>query len=230
MTDHAQDQADELEALESIFADEFTLKNPGETPASFFVVIPVDTEPGEDPVHTELHITYTESYPEDVPVIKLENSEGLEEETEAELMEHIQAQAQENIGTAMVFTLHAAAKEWIETRLQRDRDDREAKKKAEEEEKLRRELEEATKGTLITPESFRAWWADFRETELPKYHDLSGMKKKTRPTGRQLFEADSSLQNSDLALSSAEEQTVEVDMAVFEGLDLDDIDAELDDE
>ncbi|TPX64743.1 hypothetical protein SpCBS45565_g05630 [Spizellomyces sp. 'palustris'] len=250
MTDHAEEQANELEALRSIFPDEFEELDAG-PPAAFRIHIKPEDIP-EDVAHLDpslyLTITYTETYPDTLPELSLTDVTGLNEEDTHTLLESINECAREYVGMAMVFTLAASAKETFE-RLLQEQSERKATKEAariaaEEEAERQRHA-----GTRVTPANFDIWKAKFLEEiagilKQPKGEELltpaqraaaavggllESLKggKGTKLTGRQLFEKDQSLAESDMAF--IEEGDVTVDVELFEGmedLDLDDEDEE----
>ena len=83
------------------------------------------------------------------------------------------------------------------------------------------------KGTKVTLDNFMEWKRKYHE-EIGKAEKerLALEKNKLKLTGRQLFERDASLANSDLQFIGKDEDVVAVDESLFQ--DLDDLD--LDDE
>ncbi len=106
-----------------------------------------------------LAVEYPEAYPDEAPVVTLRarGVHAIADDSLAELHALLAGVAQDNLGTAMVFSMHAAAKEWLDGLLAA------AKAHAEEAQAdaRRREADadiaRATAGTLITAESFAAW-------------------------------------------------------------------------
>ncbi|KAJ3145966.1 hypothetical protein HDU86_000590 [Geranomyces michiganensis] len=240
MTDYAEEQANELEALLSIFPDEFRIVDPG-PPARF----QIDVRPEEDlitdadgipqPVSFTLEIQYTETYPETVPEISIIDNVGLDEEDE--LMTELRGVAEDSVGMGMGFALAASAKE-IAERILIDRAERHqaaetARVAAEEEaERLRHA------GTRVTAESFEQWKADFiaeiaailktkggEELLTPAQSAAAAVAglldpvkaKGGRLTGRQMFMRDRNLAISDAALMEAGDVTVDAEL--FEGME-----------
>ncbi|TPX56206.1 hypothetical protein PhCBS80983_g04680 [Powellomyces hirtus] len=252
MTDYAEEQANELEVLLSIFPDEFRVTDAG-PPATF----QIDVRPEEDiirnedgiaqPVTFALEITYTETYPDTVPVVTVVENVGLMEEDA--LLAELGRIAEESVGMAMGFTLAASAKE-IAERLLTERAEREAEEAAkrvaaeEEAERLRHA------GTRVTAVTFDQWKAGFLgeiaailrsgrggEDQLtPAQRSAAAVAGLLDPvkakggklTGRQLFEKDRSLASSDMA--HMEDGDVTVDADLFEGMEDLDIDEEDDEE
>ncbi|KAI9106150.1 ubiquitin-conjugating enzyme/RWD-like protein [Phlyctochytrium arcticum] len=248
MTDYGEEQASELEVLTSIFPDEFELLAPG-PPAHFQIhVIPESVPTADIPSDPQCHleVTYTETYPDTIPELAVVNAQGLDESEVEQLEEELRSVGEESLGMAMIFTLASECKDRFE-RILEERADR--FEKAEEERIAREDEAERIRhqGTRVTAESFEQWRASFMAEivgilKQPKGEDLltpaqraaasvgglldlkSG--KSTRLNGRQLFEKDKSLAKSDMAYM--EEGDVDVDVALFEGME--DLDLEDEDE
>jgi hypothetical protein len=154
--------------------------------------------------------------------------ENLEESDVEALQSELSQLASENLGMVMVFTLVSATQEWLGRHI-------EDVKRREEEEKERkiREAEEAERkrfeGTRVTVESFISWKAAFdaemlalKKQQMLK-EEASGPKKLT---GRELFEKDITLIESDMKFLQDGEDDVKVDESLFEDLD----DLQIDDE
>ncbi|KAJ7391359.1 RWD domain-containing protein 1 [Desmophyllum pertusum] len=110
MTDHKEEQELELEALNSIYPDEFSLIE--SDPCCFQVSIASEPEKQEDQdcrVCATLQFTYIDTYPDDAPVIDVPSYEGLDNSDADDLREYLEQE--ENLGMAMVFTLVSAAQE-----------------------------------------------------------------------------------------------------------------------
>jgi len=224
--DYKEEQQQELEALESIYFEEFEKIN--DEPPSFRIKIDAedpyeiygDDEP-HDTIKCYLYIEYPSTYPEVKPVMEIQDYEGLDESDISSLLEELDQAAEENLGMGMVFTLSSQLKETldnlaVERKEQKEREEEERRKREEEEERKKHE------GTKVTVESFLAWKAKFEQEqkELEEENQLKQKKKnefkkvKNVLTGRQLFEQDTTLLDSDKAF--AEEGDVEVDLALFE--------------
>ncbi|KAJ1560180.1 RWD domain-containing protein 1, partial [Nowakowskiella sp. JEL0078] len=232
--DHLEEQQQELEALKSIYFDEFEeLK---ESPISFRIRISLDITA---PLNSFLILTiqYSETYPETAPNLSIAVEVGseldednilLSEQEISDLKSSLETECEANLGMAMVFTLVSFAKEHVEE-LVRVREEaaeaaRDARIKAEEDAELAR-----YQGTRVNVDTFSKWRSTF-EKEIAEIIFKEGKQidlKKGKLTGRQLFEKDVSLVKSDMAF--AEEGDIEVDLALFEdmdGLDDDDDDEE----
>ncbi|ORX86035.1 RWD-domain-containing protein, partial [Anaeromyces robustus] len=217
----------ELEALESIYFDEFEKIN--DEPPSFRILIE-SQDPYEDYIEEEKHeiiklylyIEYPKTYPEVKPIMEIQEAEGLDEDDISKLIEELDQVAEENLGMGMVFSLSSQLKETVDNLVV----ERKEQKEKEEEERRKREEEEERKkheGTKVTVESFLAWKAKF-DKEQKELEEENQLKQKKKPnefkkvksvlTGRQLFEQDTTLLDSDKAF--AEEGDVEVDLELFE--------------
>lgn len=254
--DHAEEQAQELEALESIYYDSF--ERLSDAPPSFRVHIkPEDFDEavralerqraarsGDDsdddgdgsaePLNYFLKITFPEKYPEELPEMEVEDaSQGLEEEDIELILNDLKSVAEENLGMPMVFTLATAAKDKVEETI---RLRKEAAEKEREERLAREEAEEAKRreGTKVTPESFAAWKKAFlKEMIAANRSDLvwfaTGAKvAKGKLTGKQLFEQDKGLAMSDSQYMEAGDVTVDTEL--FDEEELGDLDLSDDEE
>ncbi|KAL5511588.1 hypothetical protein ACEPAH_4805 [Sanghuangporus vaninii] len=221
MADEALEE--EFQVLESIYPTELTKLSERE--------VQIEVEPEE---HVEgavdlkliLRVTYTESYPEVLPELTLEPTEGdLEPDEIAKLIDQLKTVGEENLGMAMTFTLVSHLREQL-LELAKSRIERQRQEDAKE---ARRELEEEearTKGTPVTVETFKTWKAKFdkemsqrkaREEEeqlkvaTPKERE-EYKKVQSRLTGKQLFERNRNLDDENLV----EEDAVSVDVSQFE--------------
>ncbi|XP_050440868.1 RWD domain-containing protein 1 [Adelges cooleyi] len=222
--DYKEEQQNEIDALDSIYCGEMTILT---TEPYYQFEIPVKSDEFDSDQHDIglsccLKFEYIEKYPDEPPIVEIENVVGFEEEEENELKEYLLQQARENVGMVMIFTLVSAAQEWMN-----ENSDREKKKKEDDEEKKReREMEAELKrfeGTKVTVESFLRWKFQFEE-------DMGVLKKRNeedkgkKMTGRELFMTDKSLNESDLKFLE-EGDSVKVDESLFdeiEDLDLED--------
>jgi len=229
MTDYKEEQRNEIEALESIYPSEFSILE--EEPCySFSIQVKTDDfqEDSEEGAMCYLTFTYVPTYPDDVPVIEVNMYENLDDSDAEQLQADLAQLASENLGMVMVFTLVSAAQDWlakhVEDMKRKEEEDRERKiREAEEAERKRFE------GTRVTVESFISWKAAFdaemlalKKQQMMK-EEASGPKKLT---GRELFEKDTSLIQSDMKFLQDGEEEVKVDESLFEELD----DLQIDDE
>jgi hypothetical protein len=247
--DYAEEQSQELEALESIYYDSFELISRDHPAVSFRVHIrpedfneavkalerarkAVDSDDegdnvGEAPVNYFLKVDLPETYPEVLPEMDIEEaSEGLDEEDQAALLEALKTVAEENMGMPMIFAVASSAKDGLEDliKARKDEAERERVERIEREEEAERKRRE---GTKVTPESFAAWKKAFeKEMQAAGRTDLvwiSAAAKvvKGRVTGRQLFEQDKGLALSDSQYMDAGDVTVDTEL--FDEEDLGDL-------
>ncbi|GFY64715.1 RWD domain-containing protein 1 [Trichonephila inaurata madagascariensis] len=218
MTDYLEEQRNEIEALESIYPSELTIIS--DSPYSF--TMDIKTECLEDDpdeyMAVSLKFTYVPSYPDEAPVVEIEDCENFSDQDVEDLTELINSKIEENLGMVMVYTIVFEASEWLNKRLVTSISERkEAEvlriKKAEEEERNRFE------GIRVTVESFMSWKAKFDQemAELRKLQSKEEAASK-KLTGRELFEKDHSLVDSDLKFLQ-DETEVKVDESLFQELD-----------
>uniref|UniRef100_A0A060SXU6 ARAD1A07436p n=1 Tax=Blastobotrys adeninivorans TaxID=409370 RepID=A0A060SXU6_BLAAD len=197
--DPVEEQQQELDVLRSIYPDE--LEELSEK--AFNIHIALDTAPVR---HLILHIEYPDEYPQVVPTIAVEASDGSylghEEDDEGDedqadgpafefepedikaLSQQMVDNAEENVGMPSVFTLASLLKEAAEE-MYGDKV-KEHEKQKEREILIQEEKEQAKfRGTPVTPESFAKWREGFRkEMGLDKPADSAC----TKLTGREIFE------------------------------------------
>lgn len=149
----------------------------------------------------KLWFEFTPNYPNEMPEFGIEECNNLIEEDENELISLLQNECNNLIGMEMIFLLVSTAKEWLNTRK-----DECMKRKDDLIEKKKREAEEAEmkrfEGTRVTVESFMKWKLKF-DAEMAAVREKSGERDlskelKGKLTGRELFEKDSTLNESDL--------------------------------
>ncbi|KAG0360952.1 ubiquitin-conjugating enzyme/RWD-like protein [Gamsiella multidivaricata] len=216
MTDYKEEQANELEALQSIYPDEY--EEISSDPGEFTILIVPDEQDGDDTYTLKLHVKYTETYPDSLPEFSLDFEEGeLEQEDFDTIMKKVTESAEEAIGMGMVFSMASTAKDALTEIIQVNM----ARREKEEHEQLQREMEEEERkraGTKVTVEVFMKWKTAFDAEMAEKERIEKGLKKEDpkalKPTGRQLFERDHSLAKSDATFM--EEGDVDVDIALFE--------------
>ncbi|KAI9028873.1 ubiquitin-conjugating enzyme/RWD-like protein [Phycomyces nitens] len=213
MTDYIEEQQNELEALESIYPEEFEAISEKE----FRITIQPDEEDEETACTVALHVKYTPKYPDELPEYNVEVLDGDLPESYLERIDLALKEAgEDSLGMAMIFTLASIIKEELNQIVldaQRVRDEVEEERKRKEE-----EIEQAKfRGTKLTIERFAEWKAKF-DKEMESKEDkekIARMKElKNRLNGRQLFEQDKSLALSDAKYM--DEGDVSVDVSQFE--------------
>uniref|UniRef100_A0A3P9JUR8 RWD domain-containing protein 1 n=1 Tax=Oryzias latipes TaxID=8090 RepID=A0A3P9JUR8_ORYLA len=227
MTDHAEEQRNELEAIESIYPDSFTVLS--ENPTVFTITVTSDIGEHGKTVEATLKFNYTEKYPDEPPLFEIYSQENLEDRDVEELLLLLEKEAEANLGMVMIFTLVTAVQERLNEivdlmKNRREEEKRQKEKEAEEAEKV------AFHGTIVTIENFLAWKArfDLDMAELrrkrQKEEEQSG---KPKVTGKQLFERDHNLDTSDIQFLEDAGNSVEVDESLFQ--EIEDLDLEEDD-
>ncbi|GAA6063932.1 hypothetical protein JCM10212_004791 [Sporobolomyces blumeae] len=224
MTDYAEERRSELEVLESIFPDELTVLSDDQ----LSIRVEPENQNESDPYVLNLSITYTPTYPDELPEMEIKAVEGELSDDELEfLLDGLKASAEESLGMAMVYTLSLQLRELIGDMFVK----RKERIAAEDEERYRLEEEAIAKkkqGTPVTKQSFAAWSAKFEQEmaeqrkrdESERLKALPGKEREeakrwlAKLTGRQLFEQDSTLVSSDAAFG--DEGDVVVDLSQYE--------------
>lgn len=232
--DHADEQAQELEALESIYYDSFE-RLEGDAPTFRIHVKTEDHDErvrmleikwaaaGEEdereiPLNYRLRVSFPPRYPEEPPELSCEDAhEDLGEEDLEKFLEDLNPVIEENLGMPMVFALATAAKDGLEDLIRARAD---AAENARIERLAREEAEERKRreGTKVTPESFAAWKKAFeKEMQAAGRTDLVWLaapkvSKGLKLTGKQLFEQDRGLAMSDSQFMEAGDVTVDAEL------------------
>lgn len=90
--DYTEEQKSEIEALESIYYGDFTILST--EPYKFSIPIKTDDHDSENNtgLSCDLVITYTPKYPDEAPIIEVENVENFEESFKSKLLKHLEEQ------------------------------------------------------------------------------------------------------------------------------------------
>ncbi|XP_040020225.2 RWD domain-containing protein 1 isoform X2 [Gasterosteus aculeatus] len=227
MTDYAEEQRNELEAIESIYPDSFTVLS--DEPTSFTITVTSDAGENGEIVEATLKFTYVEKYPDEPPQWEIFSQENLEDTDVEDILALLLQQAEENLGMVMIFTLVTAVQDKLNEIVDMMKNRREEEKRQKE-----AEAEEAEKvlfhGTVVTIENFLTWKAKFElemavlRSKKQKEEEQGG---KLKLTGKQLFETDHNLDTSDIQFLEETGNNVEVDESLFQ--DIDDLDLDEDD-
>ncbi|KAJ0178941.1 hypothetical protein K1T71_005716 [Dendrolimus kikuchii] len=215
--DYEYEQTSEVEALDSIYYGDMQVL---ETEPFHKFIIPIKSEGFDDGegLACQLIFTYTAKYPDELPVIEIDNEENFDNIVDKnDLHIHLEEQGKENLGMVMVFTLVSAGQEWLNEKWDSVKKEREeqtlAKLKADEEAELKR-----FEGTRVTVESFLAWRKQFEiDMGIPAKREREA-KDKNKLTGRELFLRDTTLNESDLKFLD-DGDAVKVDESLFQDLD-----------
>eukprot|EP01137_Pigoraptor_chileana_P004435 Opistho-2@46076 len=225
MTNYHEEQAMELEALQAIYADDF--EELASDPKSFRISIASEGVDEDEQISLVLQLTYSPTYPDELPIMDIETDDLEPSQIEA-LREMLVDQGNQSLGTVMVYTLVSAAKEWTDNIGITARQERESAARAIIEQEKQAE-QRKFHGTPVTIDTFKAWKAAF-DKEMADVAAKAGVKidtKKTKLfTGRQLFEKDETLKDSDIA--AYDEGDVVVDETLFENMGDLDLDADED--
>lgn len=255
---YAEEQTNELQALESMYPNELQILS-SDSPIQFNIKLTTDDYfDNEIRLTVQLQFELPEKYPDELPTVDVVDFEDNFDESHKErLLQELQKEMTNHVGTVMVFTLVAFTNEWMISKVddikKRIQDEADAKHR-EREELERKKFEGLLQhrifivniifflsflyliivvvaffnlGTRVTLESFMAWKANFdAETGKAAAKKVKELNKKM--TGRQMFEKDSNLANSDLAFIKDGEavEGVSVDETLFQNLE----DLDLDDE
>merc|ERR1712156_931037 len=88
-----------------------------------------------------LKITYTPKYPEELPVLELEECVNIDDyDLRSDLMAHLTEQMEENIGMVMGFTIISAALEWLGSKWEAIQEEEKAERKKQEEEEAEKKI------------------------------------------------------------------------------------------
>ncbi|KAL1451971.1 hypothetical protein WDU94_006295 [Cyamophila willieti] len=212
--DYKEEQANEIEALDSIYYGDMEIID--SNPHTFTIPIQSECVDEEHQMNCLLKFQYTAKYPEEIPIIEIENSDNIDEDVEQELKEYLLTQANENLGMVMVFTLVSSAQEWLSTKsdqIKKDKEELEERRiKAEEEAEQKR-----FEGTVVTLETFIAWKAQFdKEMAHIIFEEKNKEKIKMagKLTGREMFMQDKSMNESDLKFIEESGDVVEATESV----------------
>ncbi|KAF1356983.1 ubiquitin-conjugating enzyme/RWD-like protein [Delphinella strobiligena] len=199
-----EDQQEEREVLDSIFPDEITDISETEYRIAVKLDVPLENEEEDDSPTILLSVQYPENYPDVAPRLDLSyppNAPRYEhldiQEDKARLLEVLEPTIEENLGMAMVFTLVTTLKEAAELLIserQRAIEVQEEAVKAEAEAEENRKFE----GTKVTPESYLAWSAKFKQEmadlkkRVEEQKELEekkkrGPKEEKKMTGKELW-------------------------------------------
>lgn len=191
-------------------------------------------------LQVELLFTLPPLYPDEKPSVEVLNTQNLSQEELAELLASLSEASEESLGTVMIFNLVSDTVEWLISKTELHNKpviDEDAERKQKE-----AAAEEARKfeGTPVTKQTFIAWKAKFDAEMLKlkleqqkKLQSTDGQNTVTtgggRLTGREMFESDKTLAESDLNfVEDLDQNQLEALMQNIEEMELEEED--LDDE
>merc|ERR1712071_687236 len=212
MSQYKEEQVGEIFSLECIYPDELEILEE-EPYHSFKLGVKSEGFDEEEDIGyaCTLKFTYTPTYPEEIPIIEIMDDVGMDDEQLQRLQEVLEKEAENNLGTVVIFTLVSAANEWLNNEWDSE---------------LKRIEDEAEKnkfhGTPVSIENFLHWKESF-DAEMALLKKLPEKEDKDKKlTGRELFLVDKSLINSDLKFLEDGEVAIRVDESLFQ--DLEDLD------
>ncbi|XP_042484030.1 RWD domain-containing protein 1 [Macadamia integrifolia] len=234
MTDYAQEQEMELEALQAILMDDFKEIPSHESGLStsnrcFQIILsPQDEDDADEstttPVQLALIFSHTEKYPDEPPYLNVKSIRGIQSEDLKILKAKLEQEASENLGMAMVYTLVTLAKDWLSESYGQN-----AGVSDTEDEDTAKDDIVIPHGEPVTVETFLAWRERF-EAELAleraKLMPESALAtpKEKKLTGRQWFESGRASAKGAMPVTEEGEEDDEED------IDFDDEDFEDDDD
>lgn len=224
MTDHKEEQNNEIEALESIYPDELEVVEVEPFHIFNVVIKPTELQDTDETASCTVQFQYVSNYPDVPPIFKITDMENLDEEHEDVLNDLVYEQISENLGMAMVFTIVSAIQEKIALIVEGR-----ARQEIEEKERVEKEKAEAEQkrfeGTKVSVETFMAWKTKFdAEMNELKSHKVKETPEPKGLSGKELFMKDDTLIESDMIFLQSEDADVEVDESLFQ--DMDDLDIE----
>ncbi|XP_054439996.1 RWD domain-containing protein 1-like [Pteronotus mesoamericanus] len=214
MTDYSGEQRNELEALESIYPDSFTVLS--ENPPSFTITVTSEAGENDETVQTTLKFTHSEKHPDETPLYEIFSPENLEDNDVSSILKLLALQAEENLGMVMIFTLQTAVQEKLNEIVDQIKTRREEEKKQKEEAE-----KQLFHGTPVTIENFLNWKAKFDAEllEIKKKRMKEEQAGKNKLSGKQLFETDHNLDTSDIQFLEDAGNNVEVGESLFQEMD-----------
>ncbi|XP_068651928.1 uncharacterized protein [Aristolochia californica] len=198
MTDCAQEQEMEIEALQAILMDEIEEIDSSESGLStknrcFQITLsPQDDELDESiytPVQLALIFSHTENYPDEGPLLNVKSIRGIKSEDLQILKEKLEQEVLENLGMAMIYTLATSAKEWLSEKFGQNAEEAE-----DEDQDAEKDEVIVPHGEPVTVDTFLAWRERFEaelaleRAKLMPESALTTTKEK-KLAGRQWFES-----------------------------------------
>lgn len=221
MSDHAQEQEMEIEALQAILMDDFREIDPNESGLGtnnrcFQITLsPQDDDVDEanyTPVQLALIFSHTEKYPDEPPLLNVKSIRGITSEDLMRLKEKLDQEASDNLGMAMVYTLVTSTQEWLSEKFghEDEVDDSEETDNTKEDIII-------PHGDAVTVETFLAWRERFEaelaleRAKLMPESALTAPKEK-KLTGRQWFESGRATAKSAVTVADGSEEEEEEDI------------------
>ena len=119
MANYAEDQNNEIEALESIYANEFEIIEREPFPRFSIKLTTEDYEENEVKLTCQIEFQFKSKYPDEAPRLEItEFGDDFEDDYKAQLEKMLNEEAQNNLGMVMIFTLVNAASEWMTNKVE----------------------------------------------------------------------------------------------------------------
>lgn len=214
--DYAMEQEMEVEALQSILMDDLHALVPGKVPAGWapegqvwrVEVSPQDAEEAECLAiapKAELVFAHTAKYPEELPLLRVDAMQGLDDAELARVRAKATEAAEEYLGMASIYSVLQAMQEALDEVVaeqasrggagagglaarEETEEQRQARERAAEEARI---AELRRHGTAVTPEAFHAWAETFEaEREAAKEAERAAkglVEDHQKLTGKQWF-------------------------------------------
>lgn len=114
MASFVEDQNNEIEALESIYANDFTIIE-REPYAKFAIKLSTnDYEDNEVRLTCQIEFRFKPKYPEEAPALEItEFDDDFLDDYKSQLEQLLREEAANNLGMVMIFTLVSAAQTWM---------------------------------------------------------------------------------------------------------------------
>ncbi|XP_070503597.1 RWD domain-containing protein 1 [Chironomus tepperi] len=220
--DYEEDQKNELEALESIYFEELEILDEEKRNKFKINVYTEGFREEQDGLCCDLVFTYTAKYPDEKPIVEIEDEINFESDIKKKVLDGINSCIEENLGTEMIFSIVGSTQELLNSLFDQIKIERE-----EQRERKEREIEEIElkkfEGTRVTVETFMNWRNDF-EAEMGIAEKRAKENETNRKlTGRELFLKDQSLLDSDIRFLTENGDSIEnvkIDESLFQNLDL----------
>eukprot|EP00977_Amphora_coffeiformis_P002833 scaffold528_cov165-Amphora_coffeaeformis.AAC.45 len=125
MTDHAEEQEMEAEALQAIFDTHFSIVGSGQWSVEIYPEMTADPDELDQLNHVgvKLLVELPNDYPESLPVLDCQIIKGLVEEHQHELLELAREEAAANEGVPSIFAIAERVREWLVENNQKGLDD-----------------------------------------------------------------------------------------------------------
>ena len=108
-----EEQQEEIEALEAIYPDEFTLIDSSPPGYKIHLVPDPNSDDCDNHVGISLMVKIPLDYPNEIPSFEIEIEKGLGKKQCDEIMDVARNIATENIGIASTFAVAEAVREWL---------------------------------------------------------------------------------------------------------------------